>query len=334
MLRFVDGFDHYLTVAKGLRKGWTSWGTINGVTGRFGGRAIQTYNGDHFILPLDAQSTWIVGFAWYTAGGYLSSEQKVFTLLDNATEQVYLSITTDNKWKVYNGSTTLLATGTTAMALTSWYYIEFKVTIHDTTGSFELRIEGVSEVSGSNVDTKNSANTTADKIKIFGHGIAVYTCVDDLYIADSQAGQITDFIGPCRIDTLYPTSDGSLTDWTASAGSRYACIDENDPNDATDYIYESVAGEYSTFNLGNLSSSGVSVKGVQINVTHQKDDATSRSIAPVIRQSAVNADGSTVVNNSSWAQLKQLYETNPVTTIAWTQADVDTNAEFGVKVVA
>jgi hypothetical protein len=59
------------------------------------------------------------------------------------------------------------------------YYVEWKVTIHDTAGSSALRVDGDSKLSVSSVDTKNTANATANGVRL-GQAVAGNCDYDDL----------------------------------------------------------------------------------------------------------------------------------------------------------
>lgn len=54
------------------------------------------------------------------------------------------------------------------------------------------------------------------------------------------------------IDTLRTTANGTISQWTASAGNKYETVDEDSPNGDTDYIYTANAADTNDFTCGNL----------------------------------------------------------------------------------
>lgn len=58
--------------------------------------------------------------------------------------------------------------------------------------------------------------------------------------------------GATLYDTLRTTADGSISQWTASAGNKYETVDEDSPNGDTDYIYTANASDTNDFTCGNL----------------------------------------------------------------------------------
>jgi len=84
--------------------------------------------------------------------------------------------------------------------------------------------------------------------------------------------------------------------------------------------------------LLNLSTTGGSVFAVQTVLAARKDDAGVRQIAPVIRQSTTDYDGTTVTLSSTYDQYRQIYPQDPTAT-NWTIANVNAD-EFGVKTIA
>jgi hypothetical protein len=95
------------------------------------------------------------------------------------------------------GATTI-ATGPTELDFGVWYYVELQVTARDgTDGVYELRIDEVTEFSGSMV---NLANTATDGVDVISFSSAsTNTLWDDIYILDDQGGQNDDFLGDSAV---------------------------------------------------------------------------------------------------------------------------------------
>jgi hypothetical protein len=97
-------------------------------------------------------------------------------------------------------------------------YFEIKATIHDTTGSIELRINGVPALNLVNQDTRNAGTGVVNAIRIGGtNSFGPIWAMDDLYICNTSGSTNNDFLGDIRVDTLYPNADGTYSQWTPSA---------------------------------------------------------------------------------------------------------------------
>lgn len=333
-LLFMDGFDHYATAD--MAKKWTSVTnvTINATGGRRNGGYMSPLSGSMVLsktLP-SSYSTLTTGFAFWRS--VTVSQGSIVTFYESATAHLGVKLVTGNFLAVYRGST-LLATGTTPLSASTWYYIEFKGTVHDSTGSYTLRINGNTELTASNVDTRNAGtsglvnilNLGIDNTNNYGGGF------DDFYILDSSgSAPLNDFLGDVRIDTVYPSSDGTYTDFTPSTGvSHFALVDEATPN-TSDYNQSSTAGQRDSYGLQDLTAlTAQTIYGVQVNAAATKDDAGARSLATFIRHGDTNADAAAVALPTSQTYISNVFPTNPSTGAAWTEAQVNA-MEAGVIV--
>lgn len=336
-LLFMDGFDHYATAD--ITKKWTAnnGSAISSNGGRRGGGCLShTGTGKWVTKTIASSSTVIVGCAvkitTYTAG-YLGK----FQLREGATYHLTLNVNTNGKISLLRGGSstgTVLATGNTALSTGTWYYIELKSTIHDTTGSYEVRINGVTEFSGTGADTRNGG--TSGIVDTVGLGQASNSgedSYDDFYVCDTSGSTNNDFLGDCRIDTLFPNGDGNYTAFTPSTGStHYTLVDETAPN-TTDYNSGASSGDRDSYAFQDLTTlSSQTIYGIQINAAALKSDAGARSLGTMSRLSGTNKDGTGAALSTSQTYISEIQETDPASA-AWTQTNVD-SAEYGVKVTA
>lgn len=156
--------------------------------------------------------------------------------------------------------------------------------------------------------------------------------MDDFYILDGTAPN-DDFLGECRIETLFPTGAGTNTNWTPSTGSNYACVDENPPNSDTDYVSSSVVNTTDTYAFGNLTTSGITgVKAVQTSAFAKSVSTPVRVLNGVVLSGATTAAGTLDnITTTSYKFLETSHDVNPDTSTVWTETTVNA-AEFGVKV--
>jgi hypothetical protein len=341
-LLFIDGFDHYATAD--IDKKWTAHGSTSVISSaagrRGGGAALMPYNGGGVSKTVAASGSFVIGFAFKT-DGFSSLYFSLAWLYDAGTNQCILRVLPDGTLQVSRNGTALTGgTSTNALSLNTWYYIEWKVTIADSigAGTCKVRVNGVDWLTvATGQDTKNTANASANQVYLgswaAGSGpLNIY--YDDVYICDASGSTNNDFLGDVRVDTLYPTSDGTYTAFTPSTGvSHFALVDETAPN-TSDYNDGVSVGDRDSYGLTDLAAlSSQTIYGVQVNAAVMKDDAGAKSAATFVRSSSTNGDGASVALGTSQAYISQVFETDPNGSIAWTATTVNA-AEAGVKVTA
>lgn len=326
MLLFIDGFDHYTTVAQ--KWAGTSGGSIVS-GGRHGNCLAVSGGGANGLLPIPGSPTEvIVGFSFKTSA---QTANRVFRLLD-ASSNVMTSFglsyaSASGKIVAFReDSTAVLGTGTTEIVPGTWYYLELRAKLHATLGEVEVRINGVQDLLVTGVNTGSPG--TYSFVQLQGYFTQNY---DDMYIVDRSGSTNNDFLGDVRVETIFPTGAGAHTDFTPSAGSNWQNVDEATPNDDSDYNASGTPGDIDTFALGNLATLAGSVLGVQINNRWRKDDAGSRSMRRVIRTGGSDFEGADVSLSDSYSSSRDLLELNPDTAAGWTIADVNA-LEAGYKV--
>lgn len=354
-LLFVDGFDHYVTAD--LTKKWhilastgSSGATITAAAGRNGSGALtnngSTASSNSWISrTFPPAASWVIGFAFKFSGS-VATPLIIAALTDAGTTQCDLRLNADSTLSVTRNGTALTS-GTSATALSSgiWYYIEWKITIANSisAGSCKVRVNGSDVITvATSQDTQNTANATASQLKLgiqtTNSSTSILQFYDDVYVCDSVDSGIAgvpnnDFLGDVRAEAILPNGAGNTTGMTPSTGSNYTCVDDTTPNDDTDYVSSSVATTKDTYAFANLTTSPVTIFGVQTVLTQRKDDAGHRFTCPVTRTGATDYDGSNYAVLDSYSMDCQVRQSNPNTSAAWTEAGVN-GAEFGMKVVS
>lgn len=338
-LRFVDGFDHYADAD--ITQKWTTNASmsVSSGSGRRGSNALSYSAGSarNVVKTLDAQGTWVIGSAWKFSV-FSTGTIELMSLLDAGTRQCELRLNTDGTLSITRNGTVL---GTTSFAISTeeYFYIEFKVFIHDTSGTAEVKVNGDSKLALSGVDTKNTANASANQVRI-GHGSAVAgspsALIDDIYICDGTGSTNNDFLGDCRVDAYLPSGNGNssqLVGSDADSIDNYLHVDESAPDGDTSYVESATAGQKDTYAMADMVHTPSSIFGVQVLASAKKDDAGSRSIATVTRSGAADYDGASQGLSTSYAYYSDIREQDPATAAAWTKTGFNA-AEMGVKVAA
>lgn len=332
-LLFADGFDHY-DDAQFLTK-WSSFTGSNGGAigaGRFGnGKAGQTDNNGSCRKTLPATQELIVGMAVSISS---MAAKIIFQLLSAGTVHVDVRTTAAGLMTVTRNGT-VLATGTTVLSAGVFYYIELRTKIDDSTGTYELRINGITEVSASGVDTRNGASASADTLQLGANGSG-WTAItyDDLYVCDTTGGDNDDFLGDVRIQSIFPNGNGNSSAMVGSDGNstdNYLLVDDTTvPDEDSTYVQGTSVGDKDTYAYGNVTPTAGVVYAVQTIPRARKTDAGARSIATVARVSGTEVDGPNQTLSTSYNYLGDIRPQKPGGG-SWSIADVN-GAEFGVKV--
>lgn len=342
-LLFVDGFDHY-AVADLLKKWTTKEGSTSTLAidvGRRNGGALSSGIGSSVgvtkTLPA-AKNTLIVGVAYkLTAQNGTGANRGILQFRDSSTVHLTVRINVDLTLSVLKGTDigTVLGVSSETLDVGSFNYIEFKATIDDVAGSFELRINGINVLSASGIDTRTTGgNASANVIMVGSNGSnGPSWVIDDFYICDNSGSSNNDFLGDVRIDTLLPNADGTFSQFVPSTGtSHFALVDETAPN-TTDHVDGVNVGDRDSFNCQDLTALiAQTVFGVQVNAFAQKDDAGSKSISTFARNGTTNSDGASFGLSTSQVCLSQMFEKQP-SGVDWTESAVNAS-EFGVRVTA
>jgi hypothetical protein len=285
----------------------------------------------HFAILFPSIPTSTNAFLWLTDGG---------TPGTTGNQQCYLGITSAGKLVFYRaaGSPVLLATSTNALSPNVWYTIEAKVTINNTTGAYEIRVDGTSTgwipaATGANTRGSTLANNSADGYAFGGTASAVIFQLTDVLVANTSQSTITDFVGPGRIALCYPSGAGSHTDWTPNFGSNYACVSEKQGDGDVSFNQSSTPNQIDSFQMEDVSA-GATIKCVQINTLARKDAGSARTIATLVRSGGgTDHLGTTFSLSSSYTVLCDMMEVDPDTGSAWTAANWNAE-EVGYKEIS
>jgi hypothetical protein len=338
-LLFIDSFDHYTTASQK----WTVAGR-NGISAGNGRLLAAGYTESNSVAGTGGSMTKILPSTYATlivGAGIKFTGTGLFRWLfqEGATTHIELTVNGSGFIEVRRGAGgTLLATGITPLVADTYYHLEVKVNVHDSTGSVEVRINEAVDCTFTG-DTRNGGATgLMDRFSqstpyggTFGNGFAYF---DDLFIMSTAGSYNNDFKGDCRVEALYPDANGNSSQFVGSDGNstdNYALVDEKPPNSDTDYVQSSTVGEKDTYNYGSITSTTGNVHGVQVLPFARKTDAGSRSIASIARSNGVEGVGADKALAETYAYHPQIFEENPDTTDAWTIAEVNA-AEFGVGV--
>ncbi len=329
-LLFIDGFDAGDCNIKGYGGTWQASSNTSPNT-RFGTGLWAGVNGstiDRTFVP--SVSKIFTGAA--LAGSIVDTGSRPRILIGGDGGSTYHLgvVMNNNAIYLYRGNfTTLLTSAAGTYAANTFYYIEISATIHDTTGTCEVRVNG-STIINYTGDTRNGGGTNIDTVSYSSFG-GYYTYIDDVYICDdSGSAPYNTFLGNVRIHTLSPNGAGSSTQLTPSTGSNYATVDEI-PASATDYV-QGTSGQTDLYTASDLPSGVGTIYGVQANAIVKKTDAGNLSGRTVIKSGSTTSNGTSTLLSAYDNTIVDTRSLNPDTSTAWTPSSVNA-VEVGIGVV-
>lgn len=327
---FWDGADIYSAVSQIAVK-WQVYEGISLIAGRFGGRAfrIQGNGASRISRTIPSTDRHSVGIAVRLTGfdrgatlglGFFTTTN---ILASPATRQVGLTISDDGTIRIMRGPSTILWQSVPGIVVNeAWVFLGFSALIHPSAGAYSLTVNGEQVVNQSDVNTQGISGTNNFTCVNIGKGVGFYSGtydVDDIYFDDAYLTATPER----RIETLYPSADGTPLTLVPSAGtSHFAMVDET-LVDAADFLTGSLPGEESEFIMSDLSNVPTVIDGVQASGFAWKTDAATRAVNYAIRSNGVSANGPDIYLGQTMQQGFNNVLLDPDGSVAWTPAAVN-----------
>lgn len=317
-LIYFEGFENWSSMTDAVSTtGWTGTGSLTQGTGRYTGKSFFLGSSGQYVnYAVNNLATITVGFGvMFTT--ISTTSQTFFQLMDGSSVQLQLvrDGTTGNISLQRN--TTTLATGSTVIGVGNWYFIELTAVINDSTGSYELRINGTTEFSGSSQDTKNTANAYTNGVRLNRSGSgSPYPNFDDLYIRNDST-----FLGDVQVETLNVSANSSVA-WTPLSSTNASNVDEATPDGDTSYNSTTSTATTDLFTVTSLSNTPANIYGVKIAAALRNDDAGSQTVRTKMKNGTTTSNGSSHAVGASYIMYEDVYTTNPDTSAAFTASDI------------
>jgi hypothetical protein len=322
---FADNFNYYN--ASQILRVWDgqSGAIIEAVTPRRVGENYLklSFNSQFVSKNIPSVNTLAIGFALYISA--LEYNHEGFLLGNLSGIQVGVFINIDGSISVRRGITTIIGTSTAGLFRpATWNWIEFKITIDNAAGSYDVKLNGRSILSASGVDTQYQSS--ADCTRVVLQGVAY---IADLYFAD-------DLLGDSRVDFKLANGVGNHSDFTpVGAANNFDCVNDPVPaDDDTTYVKSSTVGHKDSYTFEDLPVINGIIHGVVALSLARKDEAESRSFRTFTRIGGIDYNGvTTQYPSDNYKYHQQVFDVNPATGVAWLKAGVDA-AEFGVELLS
>lgn len=325
-LILAEPFDIYRavnnTASNGVLElhGWTltQTGALTYRDGRFSGAAsLEMTSVSGILKSVAAHTTGIVQFALRPSA--IPGSNTEFMRLRNSagTTLILFGMTSAGAIYAARAGGTIIGTTSTTLFATSWHHVQIKYVVSNTTtGSIEIKIDGVTALNVGSVQTSD----TSGSVEQFRMGFGVTLRVADLIMMDTTGSEMNDFIGDVRFRRLAVTSD-VIANWTPSTGSdNYAMLDET-VRDTADYV-STFDAEADLYGVANLTSAPTSIKGVFVMWSGSRTNTETVQVRPLIKSNVTTSNGTTRTLASDGIY-SDFWALDPDTSAAWTIGGVD-----------
>lgn len=304
----MDGFEHYGLTETHLLEGvggaaaWSEcdgdWdlSTANPATGTYHMRLTGNtfHNSGENLRRALGQSEQISGFGYRFSvndlpvfegddAGPTHLSMLEFNDVINS-QQIRINMGTEGSVRAIRGSTAL-GRSDPCIAPGGYHHFEAKAKIDNTTGYVEVRVNEVTVLNLTGIDTQSTANAETSQFVIADYSGTVSPTgfgtfdLDDCFAWDTDASDaentVVDFVGDKGCYYLPVTADTAEADWTKSSGvSGYSLLDEVDPVDS-DYIGDSTGAARSIFEVAALPGNIAEVIAMMPVIRARKEESGS-----------------------------------------------------------
>lgn len=336
-LRVISGFDYFDETQIARVTPYYSNGTSI-APGRFGGRAWGWNDESGFVsFTTPNASTIIMGVAFQMAYGDPTNPFIVFqdatTSLVSPITQIDIRVTSDAAFQITRNGSLMATSLPNLFTFGFWNYLEIKVYVHNTNGYVQIRLNGQTYLNQTSLDTQYTGNNYINMVRFqsFAASGLFDIRIDDIYICDDTTSLNNDFRGECRVQTQYPIANGDQNDFQAiGAGTNYQAVDESPADDDVSYVRSGVVGDIDNYDMGDIDLTGT-IYGVQLNVTHRKDDVGTRTITPTIKSNGTYFEGNLFNCGSDYTVAQKIWEQEPDLLATWTNTSVS-DIKAGLKI--
>lgn len=336
-LIWADGFDHYGTGETGrsnmLAGAWVHVGstvTPSTAAARTGDASLRI--GQSFVnnacvvrrvFPGPARSRTGVGFGYLLPSLPVNSGQLGWQWSDSTGPLITMLVQTDGSIQIRRGGrTTGVVVGVTDAGLLQaggFQHVEVALTVDPIVGSVEIRIEGVTRYRIDDVNTGAQPVTQFTIGDLFPNFNVVHY-VDDLFAWDDTGDHCNDFLGPQRVSTYFPESDGSPSDWTVvGAGSASGAVDDAAPDGDGSYISAEDEGTRTIFNLPDVPPETAAIAAVYVPAMAKMSEPGVSRLRFAMLSGADEVEAPIISLSPLYSYYGSVFEYNPTTGEPWTR---------------
>lgn len=353
-LRFMDGFDGYQTsdyqpmaveMARNYTSVYTDY-TIRAYAGRYTGKSVQFLcskdNGyvtkaisssgvSRFIIGFNAKMTSVSGIGYGCL--WIGPSNASNTIYGWANKGITIDYTGAVRYHSYSGvSAGAMEWG--SLSTSTWKHIEVVCPITASVSNpAQMYIDGVLVASNTNVAASIGWNETLRIGSAHSyHAYSSSVVIDDLYVLDDTGSTNNSRLSTTtyvpRIETLVPTSDVANDFTLTGVASAYTALD-NIPLNSSHYMTSSTTGHKVRCGVGDLTNIN-NIRAVQFAGVCSNSTAANNDWKFLMNNTEVGSTNTVtdILLNSTPRKI-ELFETNPLTSLAWTVSDIN-SAEIGI----
>lgn len=275
------------------------------------------------------QANVYIQFAFRYATKPSSNNEQIFETQSVSGEKASIRINSSGNLLLYAGTATLVATGSTALSANTWYELWIKLG-SNVGGAYELKIDGVSEFSGTTTFNGNNTNQIGLGKASNKNGNTVDFFYDDVVYTDA-----TFPAQDWRVKMAIPIANGSTMTWTSGTNTSDYTQVNTVPVDTTKYIMSPTTGNPNTAYMDMQTASTLGVTGTigGVKVMIDTRENTSVTSATSVGINSGGSAGFSSTRNGTTSQTWQMivFYTDPNTAnLDWTTTAFDA-AEAGAK---
>lgn len=356
---WLEGFDHYGTTPNGGRDAM-----LAGPWVEFGVNAVPTVStaqsrtsGASLLIPASNTNQASMNFARRLLGSslseygfgtaiYLASLPAVNSILGfgfntaaNA-RNITFCFQSDGSIQVFKGSAatgTLIGTSGQVLTAQAWNHIEVYVNHSATVGAVEVRVNGVTVINVTGVDT-NSAPSASVRVGNQSTGVNSNTTpalyFDDMTCWDTTGPRNNTFLGPQKVVLNLLNADTEVADWSVvGAASGVAAISEVPPNGDTSYISADMPGATSEFTVSPLDDNVVSVTAIYLPAMMRQSQPGVTWVQQGMVTDGEFAAGQDRPITEAYTYWGDVVEVNPATGTPYTRAQYNSSRRRFVKTI-
>lgn len=164
-----------------------------------------------------------------------------------------------------------------------------------------------------------------------GYSTNKFNFIDDFYVLDDTGDSANGRLGDsARIDTIFPSGETSVADWTTLETNTWGAI-SGTPEDDTTSIFAVSSGDTTLFNWTDIQSTGiVDVNAISIRGRSEDVDLAGVTFQPVMSGTALVDIGDLVNTPTITDNFYMTIDVNPETGSQFTESEIN-SLELGFR---
>lgn len=350
MLRWADPFDQYGNIARmtegvGGGAAWSeiisawSLSTANPATGTYHMRLAGSVGGNTSTMRRAVgQSKQVTGIGYRFSIDDLPSSEDTSPLDSQLcmtefrdvanVRQCRVNMGTEGSVHAMRGSTSL-GRSDPCIAAGGYHHYEVKSKVANSGGYIEVRVNEVTVLNLTGIDTQETANAETSQFVIGEFGDALDSGIggptfdlDDCFAWDDDSSDaentVVDFVGDKGCYWLPVNADTATADWLKSTGvTGYELLDEVPPSGG-DYVSNSTGTARSIFGVAALPGNVAEVTAILSSIYARKEESGTVNLRGGVVVGSDESYGPTNSPSTAYAYMQPAVKTiNPDTGVAW-----------------